>query len=137
MDGCSNFSSWNFIMKMSLGLDLWDCIRSENKSKLDLKKGQKDLTFICLNIKTHCQIHVRCCFRQAWDKLCKAYENKSLPRLLNLIRALIEIDYNDFNDINSYMCEAIEISYKLADIGNPIENKLLAVIILAGLYFSI
>lgn len=55
---------------------------------------------------------------------------------MNLIRALIEIDYNDFNHMNRYICEAIEISHKLADIGS-IENKLLAVIMLAGLYFSI
>lgn len=42
LNGCSNFSSWNFIMKMSL-IGLWDCSKSENKSELDLKKGQKVL----------------------------------------------------------------------------------------------
>ena len=53
------------------------------------------------------------------------------------MRALIKIHYNDFNDMmNRYMWEAIEMSLKLADIGNPIEDKLLAVVILAGFSFQ-
>ena len=38
--------------------------------------------------------------------------------------------------MNRYMWEAIEMSLKLADIGNPIEDKLLAVVILAGFSFQ-
>ena len=52
------------------------------------------------------------------------------------MRALIKIHYNDFNDMNRYMWEAIEMSHRLADIGNPIEDKLLTVVILAGFSFE-
>ena len=52
------------------------------------------------------------------------------------MRALIKIHYNDFNDMSRYMWEAIEMSHRLADIGNPIEDKLLTVVILAGFSFE-
>ncbi|KAK2575253.1 hypothetical protein KPH14_001336 [Odynerus spinipes] len=136
LDGCSNYSSWKFVMKMSLmGMDLWDCIDCENASTLDQKRNQKALACICLNVKTHCHVHLKDVIsaKDAWSNLKNAYEDKGLPRILNLMRALLKIEYDQFGNMNQYVSEVLNLSQKLIDIGNPVDDKLLAVIMLAGL----
>ncbi|KAK9296528.1 hypothetical protein QLX08_009478 [Tetragonisca angustula] len=116
-----------------IGIDLWNCVASEDNST-DMKRDQKASACICLNAKPHCNIHLReaTSAKKAWTKLCKTYQDRSLPRIVNLMRALLKIDYSNFN-MNRYISEAINLSQKLNDLGNPIEGKLLAIIILSSL----
>lgn len=135
LEGSNNYSTWKFLMKMTLmSMDLWECIISESNN-VDVKRNQKALATICLNVKSLCHVHLRNVetAKEAWIKLSEAYEDKGLPRMLNLMRSLIRIDYNDFNNMNEYVSEALTLSQKLADIGSPVDDKYLAVIILSGL----
>ncbi|XP_076621597.1 uncharacterized protein LOC143342002 [Colletes latitarsis] len=69
------------------------------------------------------------------DQSClpSLYEDKRLPRILNLMRLLLKIDFTEFKSMNAYVSEALSLSQKRSDIVSPIDDKLLAVIILAGL----
>lgn len=69
--------------------------------------------------------------REAWNNLKKAYEDSGLFRTLVLMRALIKIEYNKFSSMHEYINEVLSLSQRPADIGNPVEDKFLAVILLA------
>ena len=112
LDGASNYSSWNFVMKVSLrGLDLWECINNSDINILEPGKDQK--TIICLNVKSHCQIHFKnvTTAKEVWTKLSLAYEDKDLPRILNLMRALLRINLSKFNNANEYISEALSLNF--------------------------
>ena len=53
--------------------------------------------------------------------------------MLGLMRALLKIDYSNFKNMNEYVSEALTLAQKLADIGSPMDDKLIGVIILAEL----
>lgn len=60
LDGSSNYASWKFVMRMTLiRMDLWDCIDPQHTEILDQRKVQKALAAICLNVTTHCHVHLK------------------------------------------------------------------------------
>ncbi|OAD53579.1 hypothetical protein WN48_09710 [Eufriesea mexicana] len=123
-------------MKMTpIGLDLWDCIESNNTNVLDPKRNQRALAAICSKAKSQCHMHLSNVenAKEVWIKLRKVYEDTGLSRIVILMQSLFKIDYNDYHDMHKYVSEALSLSQKLADIGNPVEDKLLTVILLAGL----
>lgn len=65
--------------------------------------------------------------------ISKAYEDTGLLRILVLMRALFKLEYTNFENMNECVSKALNLSQKLADIGSPVKDKLLAVILLAGL----
>ncbi|KAK1123340.1 hypothetical protein K0M31_008958 [Melipona bicolor] len=100
LDGSNNYASCKFLMRMTLiEMDLWECVTIH----LRLTATAKD----------------------AWVILNQVYEDKGLSCVLNLMRAFLKLDYNDFHNMNEYVAEALSLSQKLADVGNPIEDKLL------------
>jgi len=137
LDGMSNYSSWKFVMKMTLiGMDVWDCVDPPSGTIVtDTKRDQRALATICLNVKTHCHVHLQTAQtpNQAWTNLGKAYEDKGLSRMLGLMRALLKINFSDYKSMNEYVSEALAPAQKLSDIGSPMDDKLVGVILLAGL----
>lgn len=53
--------------------------------------------------------------------------------IMFLMRTLFDLDYNDFGNMNRYVIKSPSFAQKLTDIVNPVEDNLLAVILLAGL----
>lgn len=60
-----------------------------------------------------------CQCRGTASTIVETYENKSLPRTVNLMTALLRINLSEFNNTNEYISEALSLSQKLNDIGNP------------------
>ena len=65
-------------MKIALmGLDLWDYVNNTETNTLNEKENQRALTCLCLNVKSHCHVHLKDCLtaRDTWLKLCSIYED--------------------------------------------------------------
>ncbi|KAK9296906.1 hypothetical protein QLX08_009216 [Tetragonisca angustula] len=109
LDGSNNYVSWKFLMQiMLIGMDLWECITGTGT--MDTKKDQKALAAICLNVKTHRQyLRLTATAKDAWTILSQVYEDKGLPRVLNLMRVLLKIYYNDFHNMNEYVARAFSL----------------------------
>lgn len=71
--------------------------------------------------------------RKAWENLSKAYENNGLTRRLSLYRALFGTKLTDHRSMDSYLGKMSELSQQLQDIGSPVNDEFLAVIMLSGL----
>ena len=72
LDGMSNYSSWKFMIKMTLiGMDLWDCVDPSNTNTHKVRRDQRALATICLNVKNHCHVHVQNAItaQEAWLNL--------------------------------------------------------------------
>lgn len=136
LDGMNNYNSWKFMAKMVLmGMDLWDCVDTSSQTQVDSKRDQRALATICLNIKTHCHVHVTNAksAREAWSNLSKIYEDNGLSRRLSLLNVLFAIKLENFNSLEEYVTEIMSVSQKLADISHPIEDEFIGVLMLRGL----
>lgn len=141
LDGLSNYNTWKLIMKMTLkGMDLWDCVERETGLQgapipLDAKKDQRALATICLNIKVHCHMHIQSVetAEAAWKSLANAFEDCGPQRRVGLMRKLMRINYDDYPGMQEYIADIMDISQRLRDIGKPLDDDLLATIMLGGL----
>lgn len=59
--------------------------------------------------------------------------DKGLSRTLSLIRGHVRIRLTNFPTIQAYVNEAMSLSQKFADMGEPVEDEFLGVILLNGL----
>lgn len=85
LDGTSNYSSWKFMMKMTLiGIPLGLCRGGVVQQG---KRDQRAMAVICLNVKACCHIYLQTATtaKEAWENLSKAYEIKGLGRKLRLL----------------------------------------------------
>lgn len=133
LNGIEDYNNWKFLLKMMLmHEDLHECILSEEGSKDD-KKNQRALAKICLSVGTSALAHVRNATTpyQAWTNLQKAYEDKGLSRRLGLLRSLFAMKLSD--SMQSYLSKITELAQQLDDIGAPLADEFIAVIMLSGL----
>uniref|UniRef100_A0A0A9YFM0 Retrovirus-related Pol polyprotein from transposon TNT 1-94 n=1 Tax=Lygus hesperus TaxID=30085 RepID=A0A0A9YFM0_LYGHE len=157
LDGQNNYNDWKFAMRMSLVYDQIDwCITegaqieltAENVAALGIddeqrqrveqlryEQDKKALAKIALNIKPCCYVHVRSAKTalEAWTSLQNAYESKGLTRRLTLLRTLLGLKMRDFPSMEKYVNEVMSVAHKLEDIGKPLDDELVAVIMLSGL----
>lgn len=134
LKGVQDYHNWKFQVKMLLiHEDLWNCVTSEGS--VDEKQDLKALAKICLCVSTAAYPHVRTArtAREAWDNLSKAYEDRGLSRRLGLLRTLFSMKYSECVNMNSYLSKIIETSQQLSDIGSPLDDDFVAVIMLSGL----
>lgn len=132
--GMEDYNNWKFHMKMLLmHEDLYECIESDNTK--DVKKNQKALAKICLSVGPTALAHVRNAASpyQAWVSLQKAYEDRGLCRRLGLLRSLFSMKLKDGQEMSSYVNKITELGQQLADIGSPLDDEFIAVIMLSGL----
>lgn len=73
------------------------------------------------------------CPKAFWDTFKNLYEDKSLGRQIGLLRQLISVRLEKKNSMQDYINEIKNASYKLADIGTKIDDKLIGAILLGGL----
>lgn len=139
--GHENYNNWKFSMKMMLiHEDLWRCIDGfaeddratvADKTRLD----QRALAKICLMMQPCAFPHVRTAetAKDAWQNLSKAYEETGLSKRISLIRGLVRVRLENFASIEDYVNEAMSLARKLSDIGHPVDDEFLGVIMLSGL----
>lgn len=131
--GIDNYTSWKFMMKMILiHEDLWDCVADD---KVDVKKNQKAQAKIALTVSPAAIPHIRNAktAKEAWDNLQKAYEDKGLCRRLGLLRSLFGTKLSESENMERYVNKITEISQQLTEIGSPLEDDFVAVLMLSGL----
>lgn len=135
LKGIENYNSWKFMMKMVLiHEDLWDFVEKEPTDAEHTKKVQKALARIALSVQPAAFSHVRSAktAHEAWTNLQKAYEDRGLCRRLALLRALFSTKLEN-QSMESYINRIVEISQQLSDIGSPLEDDFIAIIMLSGL----
>lgn len=133
LKGIDNYSSWKFMMRMILiQEELWECV--ENKEK-DGKKQQKALARIALAVQPSVIPHIRNAMsaHEAWSSLEKAYEDRGLCRRLGLLRTLFATKLDESGSMEIYINKITELSQQLSEIGSPLEDDFVAVIMLSGL----
>lgn len=132
--GLENYTNWKFQMKMLLiHEDLWDCVQDDKCQ--DEKRIQKALAKICLSVQSSIYGHVRNCKTayEAWINLQKAYEDQGLCRRLSLLRVIFAMKYTECQNMDDYITKISDIAQQLSDIGAPLEDDFVAVILLSGL----
>ncbi|CAG4914890.1 unnamed protein product [Colias eurytheme] len=140
LSGIENYSNWKFQLKMLLiHEDLWDVVTEDKTEDVNdaayMKRSQKALAKICLSVKPSVFTHVRNAetARDAWINLQKAYEDKGLSRRLSLLRLLFETKLCDCESMEAYVAKISDLSQQLNDIGSPLEDDFVAVLLLSGL----
>lgn len=121
------------MMKMILvHEDLWECVSDDTG---DCKKKQRAQAKIALAVSAAAIPHIRNAqsAKEAWDNLQKAYEDKGLCRRLGLLRTLFGTKLNECENMECYVNKITEISQQLREIGSPLEDDFVAVIMLSGL----
>lgn len=113
--------------------DLWDCVDTEKSS--DEKRKMKALAKICLAVSSSAYPHVRNAKspHEAWQNLQRAYEDKGLCRRLGLLRSLFSMKLSEVDSMDIYLSNIAETGQQLNDIGSPLDDDFLAVIMLSGL----
>lgn len=141
LSGRDNFNNWKFAVKMALiHENLWRCIdgyTADDSSTVNerLRLDQRALAKICLMVQPVAYPYVRTAktAKEAWDNLCKTYEDKGLSRRLTLIRNLVRVKLENHSSMENYVDETMAIAQKLADIGHGVDDEFLGVILLSGL----
>lgn len=131
--GVGDWNNWKFSIKMLLmHEDLHECIETADGSK-DAKKNQKALAKICLSVHNNVIQYVRGAKTpyEAWSNLQKAFEDKGLTRRLGLLRSLFSTKLGESMD--SYLSKITDVSQQLSDIGFPLTDDFIAVLMLSGL----
>lgn len=133
--GVQDYHNWKFAMKMILvHEDLWECIEpSKADTKPDEKRDMKALAKICLSVHSSAYPHVRNAAgaKAAWNNLKNAYEDRGLSRRLSLLRSLFGTKLE--GNMDTYLSTVTELAQQLCDIGSPLDDDFVAVIILSGL----
>ncbi|KAL0821823.1 hypothetical protein ABMA28_005348 [Loxostege sticticalis] len=136
LQGIENYHHWKFYMKnLLIHEDLHDCVLTQDYSKDNVKKDQKALAKICLSVHTSVQSHVRNAKTayEAWKNLEAAYEDKGLIRRLSLLRSLCDIRLSGCSSMECYINKIIDVTQQLSDMGTPLEDDFIAVLMLNGL----
>ncbi|XP_028173293.1 uncharacterized protein LOC114362196 [Ostrinia furnacalis] len=135
LKGAENYSTWKFSMRMVLiHEELWDCVEAvadeDNK-----KKDDKALARIALSVAPTIIPHIRTAksAHEAWTILQKTYEGRGLSRRLGLLRSLFNTKLSECSSMEVYLNKIKEISHQLSEIESPLDDELVAVIILSGL----
>lgn len=135
LHGVQDYHNWKFAMKMILvHEDLWECIEpTDATAKPDCKRDMKALAKICLSVHSTAYPHVRNAAgaKAAWNNLKNAYEDRGLCRRLSLLRTLFATKL--LGDMETYLSSITELAQQLCDIGSPLDDDFVAVIILSGL----
>lgn len=121
------------MMKMILiHEDLWECVSEDTG---DTKRKQRAQAKIALAVTPAAIPHIRNAqtAKEAWDNLQRAYEDKGLCRRLGLLRTLFGTKLNECENMECYVNKITEISQQLTEIGSPLEDDFIAVIMLSGL----
>lgn len=133
LKGIENYSSWKFMMRMILiQEELWECVENEEG---DIKKQQKALARIALAVQPTAIPHIRNAksAHEAWSSLERAYEDRGLCRRLGLLRTLFATKLDECENMECYINKITELSQQLSEIGSPLEDDFVAVIMLSGL----
>ncbi|KAI5636093.1 gag-polypeptide of LTR copia-type domain-containing protein [Phthorimaea operculella] len=138
LSGISNYGNWKFQLKMLLiHEDLWDVVSAEvgKDDEANLKRSQKALAKICLSVQPSCFTYVRNAetAHVAWNNLQKAYEDKGLSRRLSLLRLLFAMKLCECESMEAYVTRISDLSQQLSDIGSPLDDDFVAVLLLSGL----
>ena len=133
LEGATNYGTWSFTMKNMLIQDgLWKCVTGADT---DEDRAERTLAKINLNVKPCCYPIVKRATspRDAWNSLERAFEDKGYARRFGLQRYLFKIKLEDFESMESYVKKILEVNGTLSDIGAPLDDEMLANIMLGGL----
>uniref|UniRef100_A0A2A4JFX6 CCHC-type domain-containing protein n=1 Tax=Heliothis virescens TaxID=7102 RepID=A0A2A4JFX6_HELVI len=122
------------MMRMVLIHDeLWEYVESDKKGTTAQK--QKALAKIAMSVTPAVIPHIRTAKSafEAWNNLQKAYEGKGLSRRLGLLRTLFATKLSECESMEAYVNKITEISQQLSEIGSPLDDDFVAVVMLSGL----
>nr|CAI5833660.1 unnamed protein product [Callosobruchus analis] len=103
-------------------------------SQLDIERDAKALVKICLSVKTCCYIHISKAktAKEVCDNLKNAFEGHSMSTAFELTRKLLNLKQRDLGSMEKYINEILVTVQKLADMGEPLDDKRVAFIMMNG-----
>lgn len=132
LNGIEDYNNWKFAMKMLLMREkLWQQVRGDEE-EFDEEKSMEALTLICLHVEPHIYPHVRNANRgkEAWDALAKVFEDKGINRRIGLIDVLLDEKLEKHKNMHEYIIAIMSAAQKLEDIGQGLDDDLIAVVML-------
>jgi transposase InsO family protein len=144
LDG-TNFSSWKFRLKMVLiDRNLWDIVdgTESRPGPEDLtalgsftKKDNQALAQIALTVSNAQLVHIRnaSSARDAWLKLCSAFEAKGLAAKVYLRRQFFTVKLHEGSSMQSHINMVRDLADQLDEIGAPVSDEDLAITLLCSL----
>lgn len=136
LKGLENYATWSFMIKnVLIHEELFDFVSATKLSTDDVPKDRKALAKICLSVEPNVipLISTAKTSKEAWDVLSNTYNNKGVVRKIALLRELYNVRAELFDDLSAYIAKITEIANLLHDIGSPVPDDFLAVIMLSGL----
>lgn len=112
---------------------LWS--RTQETSDIEAARDAKALARSCLSLRPTCLQYVRNATnaKEAWEALCKIFEDRGFYRRVVLLRRLHRIQYNEFSSMNEYIEAVMSLVEQLHEIGRTIEDAEVAELLLSGL----
>jgi len=71
--------------------------------------------------------------QEAWNNLCKAFNDNGLTRRVGLLRALITTHLENCDSVDDYINHVINTAHKLTNIGFKVSDEWIGILLLAGL----
>src|ERR1700735_3658361 len=141
--GDTNYGSWKFKIQLILeDRGLWGYVDGSKPAPLEpealaqwkIKDGQARAQ-IGLNVGDNQSIHVRSSktSKEAWDALATIFEQKGLNSRVYLFRQLWTLRLADGERVQPHIAKLKDIVDKLANIGDPIKDADVALILLCSL----
>lgn len=133
LKGRENFNTWKFAMQVYLEHeDLWKCV---DGTETDERKITRARAKIILSIDSVNYVHVQTAStaKQAWDNLCKAFDDDGLTRRVGLLRTLITTRLENCDSVDDYVNKVITTAHKLSNIGFAVSDEWIGTLLLAGL----
>ena len=131
-----------------LGEDLWGYVDgSEVKPENDgadsivrkWRKGyQKALYFIGTSIESELQVHIDNIenAKEAWDVIKNQFQRASLMQKIRLRKQYYQLEFHYGGDIHIHVRKLCELHSEMKELGEPIDDKELAMTLLASLPFD-
>jgi len=133
LKGRENFNTWKFAMQIYLEHeDLWKCVEG---TETDERKIIRARAKIVLSLDSVNYIHVQTTktAQEAWNNLCKAFDDSGLTRRVGLLRALITTRLENCDSIDDYVNHVITTAHKLTNIGFEVSDEWIGTLLLADL----
>ena len=147
--GRSNYNEWKRQMKwLLLGEDLWGYVDGSEVKPGDgaaddgvrkwRKGNQKALYFIGTSIESELQVHIDNIenAKEAWDIIKNQFQRVSLMQKIRLRKQYYQLEFQYGGDIHMHVRKLCELHNEMKELGEPIDDKELAMTLLASLPFE-
>ncbi|XP_062541494.1 uncharacterized protein LOC134209531 [Armigeres subalbatus] len=136
LKGRDDYAAWAFGMRMVMIKEgTWRAINSPDNVQISDDLSDRALATICLSIERYNYSLVQNArtAKQAWTSLRTAFQDSGKYRKISLLRKLMRLELEDCSSVEEYVDEILTTSQKLQEIGFPLDDEWMSLILMMGL----